>query len=557
MTIDRIAKLLLWGAVTALLSVQLRAGQPGAVLTTAEVWLDRAQTEIAALPDDPPRGMVFAHPGAVALDLYLTVPTEQRRLLALQLVDRELQSKLAKKKSAEETEMLHADSAMDHALLGDAEGARQQLAVAHAQSGGQPTTDPAVRLLVQIHYPDQVEGEADLLLGDRPSFLRLGLPLSAASLIGDDLLATGHPAEAQSALDYVTDPANSSHAGLYDPAQIRDPVRRLVAEKKWADALAIVDKSVPMNEGDPHVRLSGYHAIEAYAIIADAALDVGATDTYRLAVKAATALLRAHPKELSLDDEGLLRVCVRVGDRTAFDVAATIGRQEIEAERKSRDHYSASDVWPLAKLARWYAAIGDMANYQTAVDECERDLGLPIAAAASADEKARDERSRAGEYLLVGAARARAGDSAGEHRDTELSIETVKLTDDQWDEGWSTVIHAYADAGLFDRAVAALVRARDDDYGLFPAYIARREAAAGKWDEAWKLAASVPNLERIRLDYVLAVGEVKAGKESELLGRVDALKTPQERAMVDLATAQALLGREYFGQCRTFRTRDD
>jgi len=69
-------------------------------------------------------------------------------------------------------------------------------------------------------------------------------------------------------------------------------------------------------------------------------------------------------------------------------------------------------------------------------------------------------------------------------------------------------------------------------------------------------AGILPIRGRVRLDYVLAVTEIQAGQQQDLLNRLPSIASPNERALIELAAAQALSHKEYQGDYHEWRPRE-
>jgi len=61
-----------------------------------------------------------------------------------------------------------------------------------------------------------------------------------------------------------------------------------------------------------------------------------------------------------------------------------------------------------------------------------------------------------------------------------------------------------------------------------------------------KLVANVPLRQRIGTEYQMVVCEVRAGNVSDVAARPDSMKTPYERAMLELAIGQTLIWQGVF-----------
>jgi hypothetical protein len=510
----------------------------------ARDWLDRAESDIAALPADTPADFILAQPHELAIALYRTAPTDDRRGLALRLIDRVAEVEAGKKKSAEQVRAAYVDAAMLHAQLDDLDGARRCLAAADKPSGALPSTDPIMPLA--DGFTQAFRAETMLLLGDRAAFERADLTPLGYAIIDRDLRGSGHPDEAKMVEDWAARKskaqAQTQPAGFDDPGQDRvEAAKALATTGKWADAFkaaAAADVDLPVRKDE--VVLRGYNTFNAFVAVGREARDAGSIDQYRLARTAAIDVLKKYPDGF-FNIMDLLDLCARARDKDGFS----------DAEAQFRLHNGKpSDVRSLAQFGTLCARMGDIAGYLTAVDEAEQVLSKP-----DRDESATAEQRAIG-FLYVAGARARAGDIAGVARDVDASKRTAKLDGGYLDDGWENVCDGYADAGLFDQAVAAMADMKDDRYGGIPIYIALRQAEAGRFDDAWLMALRVPMRRRIELEYQLAVRQVQAGQLANVSARVDAAKSAHERAVLDLAIAQALLGRPYQGNFRRLRPFD-
>jgi hypothetical protein len=249
-----------------------------------------------------------------------------------------------------------------------------------------------------------------------------------------------------------------------------------------------------------------------------------------------------------------LKLCVRAGDRAGFDAVVREWESELEPLASQEAARQLDYVEQTAHIAFESAAIGDLGRYQTSVDRAEKVLaGVRI---DSETAKSSFEQKPAG-FLWIAAARARAGDSAGVARDEAASKKAGPLDPEQWDYPWSNVVEGYADAGRFDEALAAAPRARDDNYKGLPTYVARRQAQAGRFAEAWKTLAALPARARLRGEYDLIVRQVRATQTDGLAARIDAIGLPSERALADIAVGATLLNRPFVGMLRAYAPKED
>jgi hypothetical protein len=559
----RLAVASLWSAIlpTTVFAAGPRTPDPAA----AAVWLDRAQHDLESLPAEAPKGQPEFDAISMAVYLYQAGPTDARRDLVIRLLDGKTAAYVGKKESAEQVRFAYLLAAKTHAEVDDSAGARKMLAAAAAPSGAAPTTNPMVQFGSSM-MESGLRAETDLLIGDKPAFEKLALTYDRAAFVADELRSIGHPDEAKIADDWyrshITDKAENQFG--FKPSSGLNRVAAataLASEKKYTEALAAAaaaDTDLPKSDGD--VSMPGCYGFQADVAIAKVASEAGDTANFRMAVKAAIGLLDANQQKGYFDPDTLLRVCLHAKDHDGFTDAAAAMRAMITAQRAnvpSWHTYPAEQAHLLGKLALDCFVAGDNAGYQWAVDTAEHDLALPDPQNASSSERETNERCRRRDYLTLATARARAGDTTGADRDTAAALKSKPPGYDyDIEEGWSDIARVYADAGQFDQAIAAASHV-DDTYGNLAAHIARREADGGKFDDAWKLIARVPPGDRVRSEYAMAVREVQAGRESAMADRVKSLSTPQEKAMVELAVGQTLVGKEFFGDLRAYRPKDE
>ena len=522
----------------------------------AAPWLARAETDIAGLSPNVPEGLEMLAPDALAVELYATAPTEARRKLAGQIIDRSVEYRVALHKSAEWewTQGAYLVGAVYHARIGNFDDARRLLLAANREPTTSPTTQPYAELARSGLR--MAEAETDLLLGDRAGFEKVKVDWLGYSGMMHELSACGHADLAELVARWWENHPEVDPKWPTTPAELQSPgddrveaVRRLTHPGTLADAMKAAESLVtdPPKNKDAS---SYYHAaVEAYSAIAQESVNAHDVISFRLCRAAVVELLQKHPEQsTSTWIDGLLQLCVLAGDREGFRILAP----PIHA-KLIREPWDPSNIELLTQIAQGYAAFGDVADYQSVVKEAERFLSVPQDdASATDDQKARSAQTRALGYLQLAAARARMSDPAGVERDKKASMETAKLDADTWDEGWWWVVRGYADAGLFGRATGGLAEFHNDEFGLLASYIARHEAAARRYNDALKLVANVPLRQRIGTEYQMVVCEVRAGNVSDVAARPDSMKTPYERAMLELAIGQTLIGKEYFGQFRSW-----
>jgi hypothetical protein len=531
----------------------------------AAIWLDRAQRDIASLPAQTPKEFSLLNPDELATQLYLTAPTDQRRALAIARLDAHVKDYLEQKEYPEQKGMSYTFCAMEHAKLGDFEGARRYLALA----GQPPVTVPSTNPLGMFMdgFVDQSRAEADLLLGDTPAFERLKLSALVATNIANDLRSIGKLTEADIADHAARRAAKAeaqAHAGSqkkseFDGRNRADAADALAMAGDFDGAMKIAataDDGPPDKDG--FKMPAGYYTFSAYVNIARYAQRAKDPDHFRSAATAAIAILHKIPNDV--DDTSLAELveyCAASRDAALFAPVAQIHLSYLEHDRSYRDNLE--KVYSLATLARDFAAMGNKPASVSAADAAEKILTARADTSHLSDDEKRDRpRKVAMGYLWVAAARARARDLAGVDRDVEASRKVTDLEPNSWDEPWDRVIHSYIDAGLLDNAVSALSLSRaDEEYGPLHVTVGWALAKAGRFDEAWKLSAKTATGGRIMLEYRLTVAEVGAHREKQVAARVNGLPSAYEKAMVELAIAQAMTDQTYRGDFRVFRARDE
>ncbi len=517
--------------------------------------MTRAQRDIAALPPDTPKDAVMMSPLVLAVQLYLAAPNDERRALAISILDRDVKKFAAVKESAEQVKMLYDAAALEHAKLGDFDGARKLLALADQPSGAPPTTNPMVQMVAG--WGDESRAEAYLLMGDTAGFDRVKSTVRMLPVVADDLRSMGFVKEANIAAE-----AAKTAPPLFGPApkipgtsagwDRVESARDLARDGKYDDAMkvaATADDNLPADAAGHHTD-PGRYAFDAYAEIAGAAEKDHDPVHFDAAKAAALAVLQKHPTT-SNEMMAFVQTCAAAKDHPAFETAANSYLEQVRRERSS----AVNRTTALQVVARLYSDMGNRAEAVATADEAEKQLSTARKELSATDEdKDRHLRQMAEDYLWIAAARARLGDVAGVNRDTELSKQVTTLEGGYWDEEWAEVIHGYLKAGMIDEAVAALPLARwDDEYGGLHADVARAMAHAGRWDDAWNMAAKIPSINRPRVEYLFAVMEVAAHREGDLSGRIGGLKTPYDKALVELAAGQAMTGKTYQESFRMFK----
>jgi hypothetical protein len=222
--------------------------------------------------------------------------------------------------------------------------------------------------------------------------------------------------------------------------------------------------------------------------------------------------------------------------------------------QKNQISHSGSGFRSKSALARSYWAVGDRKRYRTLIDGLEAEIAK--APAPAAGEPTLAQRMLTGNYFLLAAARARAGDKTGADRDIQSALHYGKPDKGEPEDGWNEVADGYADAGLLDDAMAAEERDPTREYRTVEVQIARRLAAAGRVGEAWDLVAGMDLRNRVDAEYQLAVQQTLGGNTDGLSDRADAAGTPSEKALIDRAVARTLTGTPYGGMFKIYRPRD-
>jgi hypothetical protein len=161
--------------------------------TTQQVaadWLDRAQHDITTFPVYTPEDFSLVWPNIVASDLYWTAPSDDRRGLALKLLD-QTAALMRRKLADEQLTQNYISQAVEHAKFGDADGARALLAQADKSTNPKPSTNPNGPMILEFNQC--LRAEAELLLGDQSAVERINpIPFMEEYFI-DDLTDCGHP----------------------------------------------------------------------------------------------------------------------------------------------------------------------------------------------------------------------------------------------------------------------------------------------------------------------------------------------------------------------------
>ena len=538
-------------AILALLTAATAAAAP----PSAAPWFDRAERDIAALPAETPKDLAVLQPSDLAAWLFRTAPTEGRRQLAIRLTLRAADQYLKHPLSAEQEVATRVTTAAVLASFGDAGDARRWLAAADAPPTTSPTTDPFVRTFVDpTGQPWRLE--AQLLLGQpmpavMPNLGGIGYLMLVRTLADD-----GRPDLARQVIDRqrtllnaraATQPATDTAAAA-DAASSRSEMAHELADT--GDFAAALKEAATIGTG-PQINWT----VRAYGEIAQAAHHAGRTDVCRSACGEVVKLLpQPGVYDLSAAEEvaGLL---LRSGDRAAAIAAADVVRHHLDQARPPA--LPTDGLSTRMRLAQFYVEAGDRADYRSLVERAEADLS----AVAKLPDRQTDSdlNQRATDYFDVAAAHARAGGVASANIDVAAALRCGKPGDLTLDDGWSDLADAYADAGEFDLAVAALNRRPPHEFDDAVRHVARRMALAGRSDQAWRLAtaATVDAHSRMEAEYQLTVIAVAARQADAVAARLPGLPTANERALVELAVGQALMGKAYDGFFAAFRPREE
>jgi hypothetical protein len=516
----------------------------------AEVWLGRAEKEIAALPAETPKEFMLVQPQELAVQLYLTTPSNERRKFASSMIDRAVKRYLDHTDSAEHLQGIYSGGALEYATVGDFDNARRLLDLADQAGRAKPTAEP----WAQMFNGSGERAEAFLLMGDNAAFYKMKLPAPSVGVMADDLRSMGRLEEAKiadgtmkSAMDIFKDP---SAKPAVDTGMDRVEKARDLAEAGNYDQafkVAATADDLPADK-DGFRKDPGWYSFDAYASIARMAVRAGDLPHFAQAKTQAIELLKKYPSTNFSELNNFTDQCAKAKDHDAFEIAAQAEQVQMQRSERPTDR-----AYPWAHLAALYAEMGDNANYSATAERAEKEALAQLKDFIVHEDKKRDQlRHVAVDYLWIAAARARMGDVAGVNRDADLSSQVTTLDGGYWDEEWAEVIHGYVAAGLVDQAASALPFAKWEDYGTLHVDVATALAHMGRFDDAWKLAGQTATLGRIRLDYRLAVLEMQTHHETEAAARVDGLKSPYEKAVVELAIAQAMTGKPYTGYFRVF-----
>jgi hypothetical protein len=519
-----------------------------------QVWLDRLDRDTAAVPVNGEAGMALLRRSFLTDQAYLLAPTEARRAAALAAIDADVRAGIDEHQSAEQDLMWRVGCAAAHANLNDAPGARRWLAEADAPATTAPTTNPMVSL--GGGFTDAFRIETELLLGDRSLLDKSELGWLSYTSMVDELAWGGHPAEARLVVDRARAVATMH---VKKPAEMQNPldergvvVQDLLTLGDRPAAFKAVAEIAGMTPDESHHRdIIDREIRSALEKIALDALRAGDHEDYLNSRRAAVETL-ARPPLWDLDRiPDWCRLCLRAGDREGFDAFADAMRREM----KSGDSTGIMDVMERAELAGLCWRIGEKDQYKSLMAGLE--ANMPGVASRAGRGSDRDRQETAQEYFYLAAAYARAGDKPAVDRNVSRALAAGKLDDGNLGDGWNDVADGYADAGLLDDAMAADAKNPDIQYRSVAVLIARRLAAAGRVDEAWKLAGSLTPRYRVFAEYALAVEQTRAGRLDDLNARADAARTPQERALIDLAVSQTLAGKPYAGMLKVYRPNDD
>jgi hypothetical protein len=541
--------------VTALIIVAIlptiAAAEPPATRpdgAQVQKWLDRAEHELAPMPADAPREGLLPAPEELATVIYHLSPSGDRRMLAERFVNAGLKSDLAKEQSAEQVSGAYLGAALEFAMLDDPPAARRMLAAADKPTGLPPTTNPVTQFMAS--QSNWITGQIELLLHDTAAFDKLNLTAEDAGMTADLLRYFGFDSPADYAATrrkkLLKDEA--AKTGKPVPGPGTADIRECIQRDDLAGA-ARMAKQVAENE-------NGYTARSAYFLVAQGCVDDGDLPGYYQARDAILAIDGKTNPSVDYELPPLLHLCTRVNDQAGFTQVADLWKSQFQHEATGRADSQLDYSRNRARLATEYAAMNDIADYQSAVSEAQKILDA-IQIRPGSRHASEINGDRASAYLLIAAARARAGDVSGVASDKSASLKSATLDSPDWELAYGAVAERFADAGLFDDALAALADAGPDKYGITLRYITHRMLRAGKIDKAWQAVAAVPGPRNAGGVCDAIVQETLAGRSAELAGRIDALPSPLERATADFEVAATLSGRPYQGLLGIFKASED
>ena len=540
-----------YGLLIALASLVFAARALAAGPTATESWLERAGREIAACPAETPDGLLMAQPQDLAIAQYRLAPSGPRRVLAAQLIDRAIRGEVDKKKSAEQVRAACIAGAYDHACLGDAEGAHVWLAAAKRSNGAAPSTDPFVRFAT-AGMSGYLEAAIYLRLGEDVDFYKLGFGSGELEFAVKDLEADGLKDQALRAREWVqklsareaaaaaTRPVEPDPFPILPVQQQVHAVENLVRSGKLAEAAQAAAAIDPSNEDN------AYFVLDAYQAVARGDVEAGQLGAFGTIRDTMLAIAPKCPSNRDGNLDELLKLCIRAKDTTGFAAVAKVRRKLLEAGAADETNSLLDHARSLSQLAAEYATIGDQENYLATAHQATKIL---LATEAVSESQVKE---RAEDFLWLAAARACAGDAGGVAEDETASQRAGTLGPNDWDILWWRVVNGFADGGHFTEALAAAGKTRADPEKSILLKIARRQAEAGKFDEAWETLRTVPTRNRLRGLYPLVVQQVRAGRMDDLAAHIDALPTANERALGDIAAAATLQGHPFAGNLRTF-----
>jgi hypothetical protein len=298
------------------------------------------------------------------------------------------------------------------------------------------------------------------------------------------------------------------------------------------DALRIADGIAPQKS---------YRA-EAFGAVAEVQYrrgDVrGARESMRRGIEAAKA---AEGSSVTSALGVLLGTARDFGDRASLADAA----DALAAAMKS-DARQMTDGYRWSNLAQAYALLGRRADYEAALERFKATVAKP-----------RDAKEDARNWLRVASVHA----AAREHEKVADAVARSKaaapLDENEWLE-FFTAPDAYADAGDYASAAKAardaFMDASDRD-GVF-LHIAAAQLRAGRQADATKTAAEIDDpFRRLVVLRAVVMARVRTGATDTLAEWIDDRPLPHERAILNLAVAQQMLGIEGRGMTGMFKMR--
>jgi hypothetical protein len=547
----------------------IAAGAPTTGPATAQLWLDRAQREIAALPvGDTSPDVVLVQPQLLSMYLYRMAPSNPRQALAIHLIDQDLQIEVDKKTSVVQVQAAYVGAAQLHAEVDDLDGARRLLALSKDPVDA-PVADPSVQAIINAGI-NQYQADIALRLGNDAGFEQIDLPAIPAMFVAKNFRWEGLNALADKADDWAIKKylaASTQPAAPADPKMVPLPffgdtgpelvVDAIQAEVDTGNFAAASQMAAKAEDNLPSTSLfsEGYLRCQAYRVIARAAVKAGDLAQYADARDAFIAVATKYPGDRQSEFQNFLGISIRADDKTGFAAIASLWKSAI-TDKASSPTLRLEYAQETSQIAGLYGEFGDRDNCQSLIDEAEKVLATAMQQ-PNPDTATHDAGRIAEDYLWIAAARARVGDTTGVATDEAASIKAARVDPMLLEDARLNIVWAYADTGHFEQALAEAAKDTADDSKFLLRDISRRQSNAGKFDDAWQTIAPMPMRTRMLAEYYIIVEQTRTGQTTGLAERIDAMPNPNERALANLAAAGALMGNPYAGALRMYKPTEE